>query len=109
MMKRKNVKQISMVILTVLVLMLLSTTVAMAGSSSGMPWEGPVDKVVNSISGPVATAMAVLAIVGCGLGIAFGEGGRGMKKLMWVVIGVAIVLLASRMLTTMGLTAGLTF
>ena len=108
-MKSNNVKQMVMVRLAVVVLMLLSPTAALAGSSSGMPWEGPVDKVVNSISGPVATAMSVLAIVGCGLGIAFGEGGRGMKKLMWVVIGVAIILLASRMLATMGLTAGLTF
>ena len=107
--KGKNVKQMVMVISTVLVSILLKSNVAMAGSSSGMPWEGPVQKVVDSISGPVATAMAVLAIVGCGLGIAFGEGGRGMKKLMWVVIGVAIILLAAKMLGTMGLTAGLAF
>lgn len=108
-MNTQKVQQIGLVMVTVLMSILLNSTAALAGSNSGMPWESPVTMVANSISGPVATAMAVLAIVGCGLGIAFGEGGRGMKKLMWVVIGVAIILLAAKMLTSLGLTAGLAF
>jgi type IV secretory pathway VirB2 component (pilin) len=110
MMQMKNVKRMAMVILLVLVLMMLGATAALASTGGGsLPWETPLDTLQKSISGPVATAMAIVAIVGCGLGIAFGEGGEGMKKLLWVVIGIAIAVLAGKVLTGLGLGAGLTF
>lgn len=108
-MKMKNVRKMAMVILSVLVLMVLSATAVLASGGGGLPWETPLTKVQESLSGPVATAMAIVAIVGCGLGIAFGEGGEGMKKLLWVVIGIAIALLAAKVLTGIGLSSGLTF
>jgi type IV secretory pathway VirB2 component (pilin) len=41
---------------------------ALAGGT-GMPWESPLQQVVQSITGPVVQAAAVIAI---GLGILFG-------------------------------------
>ncbi|WP_068813970.1 TrbC/VirB2 family protein [Xanthomonas translucens] len=64
-------------------------------SGTGMPWEGWLDKILNSISGPVAKAGGVIAIVSCGLGIAFSEGGSGMRKLMMVCVGLSIAFTAS--------------
>lgn len=59
-------------------------------SGGGMPWEGPIQQIIDSVSGPVAKAIAVGAIIVTGLGLAFGEGGNGMKRLHWVVMGLRL-------------------
>lgn len=41
---------------------LLAAGPALAGGS-GMPWEGPIQQVVQSITGPVVQAAAVIAVV----------------------------------------------
>lgn len=63
-------------------------------AGSGMPWEGPLEQVVDSITGPVARAAAVIAIIISGIGIIFGEGGGGVRKLAFVGLGVAIMFAA---------------
>lgn len=63
-------------------------------AGSGMPWEGPLQQVVDSITGPVARAAAVIAIIVSGIGIIFGEGGGGIRKLAFVGLGVAIMFAA---------------
>ena len=69
----------------------LSTTAALAAiSGSGMPWEAPLDQLLQSLSGPVARAIGGVAIIGLGIGLAFSEGGSTMRKALWVVIGLAL-------------------
>lgn len=63
-------------------------------AGSGMPWEGPLEQVVDSITGPVARAAAVIAIIVAGIGIMFGEGGGGIKKLAFVGMGIALMFAA---------------
>ena len=46
-----------------------------AGAGTAMPWEGPLDTIMQSLSGPVAKAVGIIAIVLTGLGFAFAEGG----------------------------------
>lgn len=77
-----------------LLLCLLLPAIAFAGGT-GMPWEGWLDKILGSITGPVAKAIGVIAIVGCGLGIAFSEGGSGMRKLLMVCLGLSIAFTAA--------------
>lgn len=60
-----------------------------------MPWETPLENIMNSVSGPVAKAIGVMAIVVTGLALAFGEGGGGMKKMLWVVFGLSIAFAAT--------------
>nr|WP_235426122.1 TrbC/VirB2 family protein [Xanthomonas euvesicatoria] len=64
-------------------------------SGTGMPWEDWLDKILNSITGPVAKAIGVISIVVCGLGMANSEGGSGMKKLMMVLLGLSVAFTAS--------------
>jgi type IV secretion system protein TrbC len=64
-------------------------------SGSGMPWEGPLQQILDSISGPVAKIVGVLAIVITGLGLAFGEGGGLMRKIIGIVFGLSIAFSAS--------------
>ena len=77
-------------------------------SSAGMPWEGPLNRLLQSLTGPVAKAIGVFAIVGLGFGIAFSEGGSGLRKALWVVLGLAIAFSAtSFFLSFMGFSGGL--
>ncbi len=78
-------------------------------AGSGMPWEGPLEQVVDSITGPVARAAGVIAIVIAGVTIAFSEGGGGVRKLAWAGLGIAIMFAAvSWGLTFFGFAGGAT-
>lgn len=74
--------------------LLISAAAPAYAAGSGMPWEAPLQQVVDSITGPVARAAAVIAIVVSGVGIIFGEGGGGIRKLAFVGLGVAIMFAA---------------
>lgn len=63
-------------------------------AGSGMPWEAPLEQVVDSMTGPVARAAAVIAIVIAGVTIIFSEGGGGVRKLAFVGLGIAIMFAA---------------
>lgn len=63
-------------------------------AGSGMPWEGPLEQVVDSITGPVARAAAVIAIVIAGITIIFSEGGGTVRELAFVGFGIAIMFAA---------------
>ena len=72
-----------------------------------MPWEGPLNRLLQSLTGPVAKAVGVFSIVGLGFGIAFSEGGSGLRKALWVVLGLAIAFSAtSFFLSFMGFSGG---
>jgi len=63
-------------------------------AGSGMPWETPLENIVDSITGPVARAAAVIAIVMAGITVIFSEGGGGVRKLAFVGLGIAIMFAA---------------
>ncbi len=71
----------------------LTSTAQAAGS--GMPWEAPLQKVLESVQGPVAKIVAVLIIITTGLALAFGESSGGFRKLIQIVFGLSIAFAAS--------------
>lgn len=74
-------------------------TIVVAGpahaAGSGMPWEGPLDSILQSIEGPVAKILATIVIILTGLGLAFGESGGGMRKMLQIVFGLSIAFAAT--------------
>ena len=64
-------------------------------SGTGMPWEQPLQQVLDSVQGPVAKIIAVLVIVSTGLALAFGETSGGFRKLIQIVFGLSIAFAAS--------------
>lgn len=67
---------------------------ALAGGS-GMPWEGPLQQIVQSITGPVVQAAAVVAVVIFGAGIAMSENGSSMRRGLGILFGLSIAFAAS--------------
>lgn len=74
-------------------LTLLADAAQAAGSS--MPWEGPLQSILESIQGPVARIVAVIIIIATGLALAFGDTSGGFRKLIQIVFGLSIAFAAS--------------
>jgi type IV secretion system protein VirB2 len=64
-------------------------------SGSGMPWEEPLQQVLESVQGPVAKIIAVIIIITTGLTLAFGETAGGFRRLIQIVFGLSIAFAAS--------------
>ncbi|MCL5237730.1 MAG: TrbC/VirB2 family protein [Nitrospirae bacterium] len=95
--------------LAVILLAIFSASSAFA-AGSGMPWEGPLQQILNSISGPVAKIIGAIAIIATGLALAFGEGGGGFRKLLMIVFGLSIAFTAtSFFLGFFGFSGGVAF
>ncbi|KHK91881.1 TrbC/VirB2 family protein [Novosphingobium malaysiense] len=71
----------------------LSTNAWAAGS--GMPWEEPLQQILESVQGPVAKIVAVMIIIVTGLTLAFGETAGGFRRLIQIVFGLSIAFAAS--------------
>jgi type IV secretion system protein VirB2 len=78
----------------VIALVLLWPAAAFAAGSN-MPWEQPLQQILDSVQGPVAKIIAVLIIIGTGLGLAFGETSGGMRRLIQIVFGLSIAFAAA--------------
>jgi type IV secretory pathway VirB2 component (pilin) len=87
MITRKFIKSIA------LTLAVLPAQAMAAGS--GMPWEAPLQKVLDSVQGPVAKIIAVIVIITTGLTLAFGESSGGFRRLIQIVFGLSIAFAAS--------------
>jgi type IV secretory pathway VirB2 component (pilin) len=75
-------------------LLALATRPALASGSS-MPWESPLQSILESIEGPVAKIIAVIIIIVTGLTLAFGETSGGFRRLIQIVFGLSIAFAAS--------------
>lgn len=64
-------------------------------AGSGMPWEAPLQSILESIEGPVAKIVAVIIIIVTGLTLAFGDTGGGFRRLVQIVFGLSIAFAAS--------------
>lgn len=64
-------------------------------AGSGMPWEEPLQQVLESVQGPVAKIIAVIIIISTGLTLAFGETSGGFRRLIQIVFGLSIAFAAS--------------
>jgi len=73
---------------------LFAASPAFAGGA-GMPWEGPLQQIVESVTGPVVQAAAVIAVVIFGAGIAMSESGSGMRRGLGILFGLSIAFAAS--------------
>jgi type IV secretion system protein TrbC len=85
-------------VLAALIGTLLALPALAAGSN--MPWEAPLQSILDSIQGPVARIVAVIIIVITGLTLAFGDTSGGFRKLIQIVFGLSIAFAASSFFLT---------
>ncbi|MBA1143117.1 MULTISPECIES: TrbC/VirB2 family protein [Mesorhizobium] len=64
-------------------------------AGSGMPWEQPLQQILESVQGPVAKIVAVIIIITTGLTLAFGDTAGGFRRLIQIVFGLSIAFAAS--------------
>jgi type IV secretion system protein TrbC len=64
-------------------------------AGSNMPWEQPLQQILQSIEGPVAKIIAVIIIITTGLTLAFGDTSGGFRRLVQIVFGLSIAFAAS--------------
>ena len=72
----------------------LATSSAHAAGTN-MPWEEPLQQILESIEGPVAKIIAVIIIIVTGLTLAFGDTAGGFRRLVQIVFGLSIAFAAS--------------
>ena len=82
---------------TAAIALTLSFLLAPAAHASGssMPWEAPLQSILQSIEGPVAKIIAVIIIIVTGLTLAFGDTSGGFRRLIQIVFGLSIAFAAS--------------
>ena len=73
----------------------LSLSPAAYAAGSSMPWEAPLQSILESIEGPVAKIVAVIIIIITGLSLAFGDTSGGARKMIQIVFGLSIAFAAS--------------
>ena len=79
--------------LTAAIAALAATPAYAAGSN--MPWEQPLQQILDSVQGPVSKIVAVIIIITTGLSLAFGDTSRGFRRLIQIVFGLSIAFAAS--------------
>ncbi|QCJ00696.1 TrbC/VirB2 family protein [Agrobacterium larrymoorei] len=96
----------SHLILAVIIFSAIATaSPAVASSGGSLPWEGPLEQIQESITGPVAgyIALAAVAIAG-GMLIFGGELNDFARRLMYVVLVAGILLGATTIVGLFGAT-----
>ncbi|MGE4483242.1 MAG: TrbC/VirB2 family protein [Acidocella sp.] len=86
---RRRIGAVSTLILT---LILIAPAYA---AGSDMPWESPLNEILESVQGPVAKIISVIIITVTGLSLAFGETSGGFRRLIQIVFGLSIAFAAS--------------
>jgi type IV secretion system protein VirB2 len=88
-----RLRRLSSMALPVAVMLMTAGTARASGSS--MPWETPLQSILDSIQGPVSKIVAVIIIIFTGLALAFGDTSGGFRKLIQIVFGLSIAFAAS--------------
>lgn len=89
-----NTRQRLATAVTVAVIAAMMAPAAHASGSS-MPWEAPLQSILESIEGPVSKIIAVIIIIITGLTLAFGDTSGGFRRLIQIVFGLSIAFAAS--------------
>ncbi len=76
-------------------------------SGSGLPWEAPLLQIAESLQGPVASSLAIIALVLAAVSLMFFEMNRGIRWFVSAVLGFSIAAAAFSIMGMFGLTSAL--
>ena len=96
---RKLSKQVPL--LGIVMLFLASPVFATIGTT-GLPWEAPLQTLQNSISGPVAVLIAIIALAAIGVTLIFGgEWNEFARRGVFAVCAIALLVGGAVIMTTL--------
>lgn len=96
-------KVITQKIITSLMFSLITLPAFAAETGSSMPWDSPLTKIQNALTGTTAHLAIVIAIAVAGLGFAFSPEGGVMRRAFSIVGGGSIATGAVSLYTTLGI------
>lgn len=80
---------------------------AAAGGGAPMPWTGPLQSLLNNLSGPTARIIGALAFVVGGALWAFTRHEEGAKRFAQAIVGIAIMIGAANIVTALAFTGAM--
>jgi type IV secretory pathway VirB2 component (pilin) len=69
-------------------------------SMADMPWEGPMTKLQQAISGPLAKGVAAISIAVAGITWALGAGGDIIQRVAKIVLGISVAVGATSLVSS---------
>lgn len=88
--------------ITLIALCLAEPAMAASSAGGGLPFDGWLTKLSNSITGPYAYAASVIALVATGSGLIFGgDIGGFMKTMLFVVLVLSCIIAAKNTLSAL--------
>jgi type IV secretion system protein VirB2 len=82
--------------------LILAEQVQAANAGAGLPWEAPLQTITRSIQGPVAYAISLLALIGCGGTLVWGgEINEFLRKGILLVLVISLIIFATNLMTTL--------
>lgn len=83
---------------------LVATPAFAATGGAALPWEGPLATIQDSLTGPVATAIAVIALFAAGAALVFGdEMSNFVRRVLVGVMSLSLLIFGSHFLTALNL------
>ena len=96
----KTTIKLGLILLFAAALALMPEMVLAADSGGqGLPWEGPLQKVRDSITGPVAYSISLLGLVAAGAALVFGgEINEFVRRIIMLVLVISLIVFAGNIL-----------
>lgn len=80
---------------------------SMAGTTTGLPWESPMDTIKQSLTGPIALAISIIALAAAGAALVFGgELSEFTRKIIMLVMALALLVSGASIMTKLFAASG---
>lgn len=79
---------------------------ATTGGTS-MPWDEPLIRIQENLTGPVASAVIIIAVALAGVMWALSDHGTGMRRVSQIIFGSGVALGAVQFVTALGFSGAL--
>ena len=91
----------AVVLVAALALLPAVAVAAPAAGGAAMPWTGPLQSLLNNLSGPTARILGALAFVVGGALWAFTRHEEGAKRFGQAIVGIAVMIGAANIVTAL--------
>ena len=100
-------RKLLIVVMMMLIIMPQIAVAAPAGGGAVMPWTGPLQSLLDNLSGPTARIIGALAFVVGGALWAFTRHEEGAKRFGQAIVGIAIMIGAANIVTALAFVGAL--